>query len=83
MVTSGIILGHRISSTGIEVYQVKLEVIERLLYPTNVKGIRSFLGHAGFYRRFIQDFSKIAKPLCGLLENDVKFEFTKECEVAF
>ena len=74
---------HWVLSAGVEVDQEKLMIIKSLPYPTNVKGIRSFLGHTGFYRRFIQDFSKIAKPLCGLLENDVKFEFTEECEVAF
>jgi hypothetical protein len=56
----GIVLGHKISEKGIEVDKVKTEVIEQLPPPTNVKGIRSFLGHAGFYRRFIQNFSQIA-----------------------
>jgi hypothetical protein len=60
MVQEGIILGHKISEKGIEVDKVKIEVIEQLLPPTNVKGVRSFLGHACFYRRFIQDFSQIA-----------------------
>ena len=83
MVTSGIVLGHKISETGIEVDQAKLAVIEKLSFPENMKGVRSFLGHAGFYKRFIQDFSKISKPLCSLLKKDVKFEFTKECQDAF
>ena len=51
--------------------------------PTTVKGIRSFLGHAGFYRRFIRDFSKIARPLCRLLEKDNKFNFDESCQKAF
>jgi hypothetical protein len=77
------VLGHRISTQGIEVDKAKIQVIEKLQPPTSVKGIRSFLGHAGFYRRFIQDFSKITKPLCNLLEKDVPFLFSEECLVAF
>ncbi|XP_050233798.1 uncharacterized protein LOC126682206 [Mercurialis annua] len=69
--------------TGIEVDKAKIEVIESLPPPISVKGIRSFLGHAGFYRRFIKDFSKITKPLCHLLNKDVTFEFDKECLGAF
>ncbi|XP_052736574.1 uncharacterized protein LOC128197812 [Vigna angularis] len=83
MVTEGIVLGHKISSKGIEVDIAKVEVIEKLPPPTNVKGIRSFLGHAGFYRRFIQDFSKIAKPLSNLLVKDTPFELNEECLKAF
>ena len=63
MVTKGVVLGHIVSEKGIEVDKAKIEVIEKLPPPTSVKGIRSFLGHAGFYRRFIKDFSKITKPL--------------------
>jgi hypothetical protein len=57
MVREGIVLGHRISDKGIEMDKVKIDVIEQLPPPTNVKGIRNFLGHAGFYQRFIQNFS--------------------------
>ena len=60
-----------------------METIENLPPPISVKGIRSFLGHAGFYRRFIKDFSKISKPLCNLLEKDVPFKFDEECLTAF
>ncbi|XP_072077040.1 uncharacterized protein [Arachis hypogaea] len=83
MVTEGIVLGHKISNKGIEVDQAKIEVIEKLPPPANVKAIRSFLGHAGFYRRFIKDFSKIAKPLSNLLAADTPFVFDTECLQAF
>ncbi|KAJ9539557.1 hypothetical protein OSB04_032290 [Centaurea solstitialis] len=83
MVQEGIVLGHLVSSRGLEVDKAKIEVITQLPEPTSVKGIRSFLGHAGFYRRFIRDFSKITKPLCNLLHVDQAFEFTSECKMAF
>jgi hypothetical protein len=83
MVTEGIVLGHKISKRGIEVDQAKIEVISNLPPPVNVKGVRSFHGHAGFYRRFIKDFSKISKPLCNLLLKDSTFTFTEECLISF
>ena len=83
MVTRGVVLGHLISDRGIEVDKAKVEVIEKLPPPTNVKGIRSFLGHACFYRRFIKDFSKIAKPLTNLLAKDALFIFDNDCLEAF
>ncbi|KAK8684265.1 hypothetical protein V6N13_040295 [Hibiscus sabdariffa] len=83
MVNEGTVLGHKISSKGIEVDKAKVEVIEKLPPPTNVKGIRSFLGHASFYRRFIKDFSKISKPLCNLLQQNQPFVFNKKCQSAF
>ena len=83
MVQEGIVLGHKVSKTGIEVDKAKIEVIEKLPPPTSVKRIRSFLGHAGFYRRFIRDFSKIAKPLCTLLEQNRSFVFDEDCQRAF
>lgn len=67
MVQEGIVLGHKVSAGGIEVDKAKIEVIEQLSPPTNVKCIRSFLGHAGFYRVFIKDFSQIVRPLTSLL----------------
>ncbi|KAK1664012.1 hypothetical protein QYE76_052171 [Lolium multiflorum] len=73
MVNEGIVLGHKISERGIEVDRAKVEAIEKMPYPRDVKGIRSILGHAGFYRRFIKDFSKISKPLTNLLQKDVLF----------
>ena len=83
MVTEGIVLGHMISAAGLEVEQAKVSIIRNLMSPTTVKGIRSFLGHASFYRRFIRDFSKIARPLCRLLEKDTKFYFDESCHNAF
>ncbi|KAL5544755.1 hypothetical protein UlMin_008539 [Ulmus minor] len=83
MVREGIVLGHRISVKGIKVDRAKIDVIEKLPPPTNVKGVRSFLGHAGFYRRFIKDFSKITKPLCELLVKDAIFDFSRDCLLAF
>ena len=83
MVTKGILLGHMISAAGLEVDQAKVSIIRNLIPPTTIKGIRSFLGHAGFYRRFIRDFSKIARPLCRLLEKDTKFNFDESCQDSF
>ncbi|GKB65449.1 reverse transcriptase domain-containing protein [Tanacetum coccineum] len=83
MVKEGIVLGHKISKSGIEVDKAKVDVIAKLPHPTSVKGVRSFLGHAGFYRRFIQDFSKIARPMTHLLEKETPFVFSKECIEAF
>ncbi|GJU90849.1 putative nucleotidyltransferase, ribonuclease H [Tanacetum coccineum] len=83
MVKEGIVLGHKVSGSGIEVDKAKIEVISKLPYPTNVKAIRSFLGHAGFYRRFIKDFSQIARPMTQLLVKDAPFNFSEECIQAF
>ena len=83
MVKSKIVLGHNISERGIEVDKVKVELISKLSSPRTVWEVQSFLGHAGFYRHFIKDFSKNFKPLCDLLAKDVPFEFTPSCLVAF
>ncbi|GKA45041.1 reverse transcriptase domain-containing protein [Tanacetum coccineum] len=83
MVKEGIVLGHKISKSGIEVDRAKVNVIAKLPHPTFVKGVRSFLGHAGFYRRFIQDFSKIARPMTHHLEKETPFIFSKECIESF
>ena len=83
MVTEGIVLGHMIYAAGLEVDKEKVSIIKNLMPPTTVKGIRSFLGHAGFYKRFIKDFSKIARPLCRLLEKYAKFKFDESCERSF
>nr|GFC63046.1 reverse transcriptase domain-containing protein [Tanacetum cinerariifolium] len=83
MVKEGIVLSHKISKQGIEVDKDKVDVITKLPHPTIVKGIRSFLGHVGFYRRFIKDFSKIARLMTQLLEKDTPFIFSKVCLEAF
>jgi len=79
MVKQGIVLGHEISSRGIDVDKYKLEVIAILPEPKCLKDIRSFLGHAGSYRRFIKEFSKIARTLTNILGKDVPFYFDEEC----
>nr|GFA46762.1 reverse transcriptase domain-containing protein [Tanacetum cinerariifolium] len=83
MVKEGIVLEHKISKKGIEVDKAKIKVISKLPHPTTVKGIRSFLEHAGFYRRFIKDFSKISRPMTYLLEKNSPFIFLNECIQAF
>nr|GFC13821.1 reverse transcriptase domain-containing protein [Tanacetum cinerariifolium] len=83
MVKEGIVLGHKISKNGIEVDKAKVDVIAKLPHPTTIKGIRSFLGHVGFYRRFIQDFSKISRPMTHLLEKNTPFVFSEDCIQAF
>ncbi|GJT52820.1 reverse transcriptase domain-containing protein [Tanacetum coccineum] len=83
MVKEGIVLGHKISKNGIEVDKSKVEVISKLPYPTIVKGVRSFLGHASFDRLFIKDFSKISRPMTHLLEKNTPFIFSDECIQAF
>nr|GEV59711.1 nuclear pore complex protein NUP98A-like [Tanacetum cinerariifolium] len=83
MVKEGIVLDHKISKNGIEVDKAKVDIIAKLPHPTTVKGIRSFLCHVNFYRRFIQDFSKIARLMTRLLEKDTSFFFSNECIEAF
>ncbi|XP_074299457.1 putative mitochondrial protein AtMg00860 [Silene latifolia] len=83
MVNEGIVLRHLVSDKGIQVDKAKVQVIEQLPPPVNVKGVRSFLDHVGFYRQFIKDFSKIAKPLTQLLLKDASFNYTDECLTAF
>ena len=83
MVTEGLVMGHKISAAGLEVDQAKVVVIQTLMPPTTFKGIRSFLGHVGFCRRFIKDFLKISRPLCILSEKDAKFDFDESCRSTF
>ena len=79
MKTHEIVLGHEISRKGIEMDKVKIDVIAKLPIPKYVKDIRSFLRHAGFYHRFIKNFSKIARSLTNLLAKDVSFIFDDGC----
>ncbi|CAN6444870.1 unnamed protein product [Victoria cruziana] len=83
MVREGIVLGHVVSERGIEVDKAKIETIAKLAPPSCVREVRSFLGHAGFYRRFIKDFSKISRPLCDMLAKDVTFIFSEDCRDSF
>ncbi|CAM8905497.1 unnamed protein product [Rhodiola kirilowii] len=83
MVTHKVVLGHVVSHEGIEVDKAKIDLIVTLPYPSTVRDIKSFLGHACFYRRFIKDFSKKALPLSNLLQKEVPFEFTDQCRAAF
>jgi hypothetical protein len=80
MVKRGIVLGHIISHQGIEVDKAKVDLISNLPPPRTVKEIHSFLGHAGFYKRFNQDFIKIARRLCKMLMKETQFIFDEECK---
>ncbi|KAM1653302.1 hypothetical protein ACFX14_005888 [Malus domestica] len=77
------VYGHIISEKGIEVDKSKVELVSSLPIPTTVREVRSFLGHAGFYRRFMKEFSMISRPLCRLLQKDVTFDMNEEFVVAF
>ena len=83
MVQECIVLSHKVSGKGIQVDRAKIEAIERLPPPRDIKGIRRFLGHVGFYRRFVKNFSKTARPLTNLLQNDVNFNFDEKCLTSF
>ena len=83
MVNEGIISGHKISERGIEVDKAKVDAVEKMPCPRDIKGIRSFLGHASFYSRFIKDFSKISRPLTNLLQKDIPFLFDDDSLEAF
>jgi hypothetical protein len=76
-------LGHVLSAKGIAVDPSKVKDILEWKLPTTVHQVRSFLGLAGYYRRFILDFSKIVKPIMGLLKNDTKFDCSSKCNEAF
>jgi hypothetical protein len=76
-------LGHVLSDGGIMVDPTKVQEVLNWKAPTSVHEVRSFLGLAGYYRRFIPDFSKIAKPMTRLLQKDTRFIWTPECDTAF
>ena len=79
----GVVLGHYISSIGILVDPAKIEVIMQIQVPKTQKEVRSFLGHASYYHRFIENFFKIATPLFNLLSKDAKFVWTNKCQSTF
>ena len=83
LLTEGIVLGHHISSEGIKVDPTKVEIILKLPSPKNKKDGRSFLGYAGYYLRFIENFSKIALPLFKLLVKDVEFYWNSNYQITF
>ena len=83
MVREGVVLGHIVSGKGLEVNKAKIEVIQNLPLPSTVKDLRSFLEHVGFYRRLIQDFAKVSKPLTTLLCKDKDFIIDEEGKHAF
>ena len=83
LLIEGVVLGHHVSSEGIKVDPAKIEVIVRLPPPKTHKEVRIFLGHARYYRRFIENFTKIVAPMFGLLIKDVDFVWTKQCQTAF
>ena len=83
MVNHGFVLGYVISNKGIEVDKAKVKLIPKLPSPKNVKTVRQLLGHDGFYKRLIKDFSKIVKPLYKLLEKDTKFAWDETCQNSF
>ena len=83
MVNEGIVLGHKISKRGIEVDKAEVDAIEKMPCPKDIKGIRSFLGHAGFYKRYIKDsliFLGLSIVFC---KKDVPFVFYDDCVEAF
>ena len=83
MMSEGVVLGHFISANGIQVDPSKIKVIRNLPTPSTQKELRSFLGHAGYYRRFMENFSKLASPLFSLLIKDAQFLWSEACQTAF
>jgi hypothetical protein len=83
LLTEGVVLGNQVSYEGIKVDPANIEVIVRLPPPKTQKEVRIFLGHAGYYRRFIENFTNILAPMFGFLIKDVDFLWTEQCQAAF
>jgi hypothetical protein len=83
MLTEGIVLGHHISGTGIRVDPAKIDIISQIKIPSSQKEVRIFLGHVGYYRRFIQNFTNLVAPLFKLLAKEVEFCWNEQCQISF
>ena len=83
LLIKGIVLGHHISSEGIQINLAKIEVITNIPPPSTQKEVISFVGHAGYYSRFIANFTKITTPLFKLLAKDVEFHWDQYCQATF
>jgi hypothetical protein len=83
MLTEGIVLGHHISGSGMRVDPAKIYIITQIRIPSSQKEVRSFLGHAGYYRRFIPNFTSLATPLFKLLSKEAEFKWDDECQISF
>ena len=83
MVREGIVFWHKVSEKGIEIHESNINALENLPVPQDMKNLKMFLGHAGFYRRFIKDFAKIAIPLTNLFEKDTPFYLDHKGVAAF
>jgi hypothetical protein len=83
MLTEEIVLGHHIFGTGIRVDPAKIDIISQIKIASSQKEVRSFLGHVGYYRRFIQNFTNLAAPLFKLLEKEAKFCWNEQCQISF
>jgi hypothetical protein len=83
MLTEGIVLGHHISRSGMRVDLEKIYIITQIRITSSKKEVRIFLGHAGYYRRFIPNFTSLATPLFKLLSKEVEFKWDDECQISF
>jgi hypothetical protein len=83
MLTKGIFLGHHISGSGIRIDPAKIHIITQIRIPSTQKEVRRFLGHVGYYRRFILSFISLATPLFKLLSKEAEFNWNDECQVSF